>query len=171
MLNEPCIQGMDWKFKWLFKRNKFNTHGGVTVSDTKQKKWKSLNIAVILQFVLNTALILIALPLCVLLGKEILYFIQVSMLNLAIRTHFEVLERILIFFLYFEFIAMIVKYFKEDYHFPIRYFLYIGITAMIRLIIVNHENAIHTLLYTFAVLVLIISYYIMNSTTARRGSF
>jgi protein PsiE len=153
------------------KRNKFATHGGVMVSHTKQKKWKSLKIDVILQFVLNTALILLALPLCILLGKEILYFIQVSMLNPEIRTHFEVLERILIFFLYFEFIAMIVKYFKEDYHFPIRYFLYIGITAMIRLIIVNHENATHTLLYTFAVLVLIISFYIMNSTTARRGSF
>lgn len=139
------------------------------MSLSKQKKWKSLNIAVILQFALNTALILLALPLCILLGKEILYFIQMSMFNPATRFHFELLERILIFFLYFEFIAMIVKYFKENYHFPIRYFLYIGITAMIRLIIVYHENPLHTLLYTFAILVLIISYYIMNSAMARKG--
>jgi protein PsiE len=143
--------------------------GGVSVGHSKQKEWKGPDIAVVLQYALNTALILLAVTLCILLGKEILYFIQVSIFNPVIRIHYELLERILIFFLYFEFIAMIVKYFEEDYHFPIRYFLYIGITAMIRLIIVYHENPLHTLLYTLAVLVLIVSYYIMNSTTGRKG--
>lgn len=72
------------------------------------------------------------------------------------------------FFLYFEFIALIVKYFKEEYHFPIRYFLYIGITAMIRLIIVKHTNALYTLLFSLAVLALIISFYIINATSTNK---
>ncbi|MFD6211399.1 phosphate-starvation-inducible protein PsiE [Peribacillus sp. NPDC060253] len=134
----------------------------------KKKKWESQNIADILQFVLNIALILLALSLCVLLGKEILYFIKIAFFDPEIRIELVLLERILIFFLYFEFIAMIVKYFKEDYHFPIRYFLYIGITAMIRLIIVHHKDPVHTLIYTLSILVLIISFYIMSSVKARK---
>ena len=63
---------------------------------------------------------------------------------------------------------MIVKYFKEDYHFPLRYFLYIGITAMIRLIIVDHDHPINTLLYALVVLVLVIGYFIMNLTPHER---
>ncbi|CAH0346055.1 phosphate-starvation-inducible protein PsiE [Bacillus sp. CECT 9360] len=136
----------------------------------KNKK-KSLNVqvSVILQYALNTALILQAIILCILLGEEIGYFIHFAFNHEGIEVHYEHLERILVFFLYFEFIAMIVKYFQENYHFPIRYFLYIGITALIRLIIVYHENPIHTFLFTCAVLVLVISFYIMNSVTARRG--
>lgn len=135
----------------------------------KQNRWKDIKIAEVLQLALNTALILLALSLCVLLAKEIYYFIKMALYDPEIRIEYEMLERILMFFLYFEFIAMIVKYFKEDYHFPIRYFLYIGITAMIRLIIVYHENPVHTLLYTLSILVLIIGYYIMSSATARKG--
>jgi protein PsiE len=78
------------------------------------------------------------------------------------------LASILTFFLYFEFIAMIVKYFKEQYHFPLRYFIYIGITAMIRLIIVEHNNPVHTLLYSLIILILIIGYFIMNLTPRER---
>jgi len=119
-------------------------------------------IPTILQLILNIALILLALSLCILMGKEIIFFIEHSILSSENTNHYELLEHILIFFLYFEFVAMIVKYFKENYHFPLRYFLYIGITAMIRLIIVSHENGLQTLLYSCAILVLIISYFIIT---------
>lgn len=69
---------------------------------------------------------------------------------------------------HFEFISMIVKYFKENYHFPLRYFLYIGITAVIRLIIVNHDDPINTLIYSLVILTLIISYFIINKTPRER---
>lgn len=124
-------------------------------------------LALIFQFALNTALVLLAIVLCFLLGKEIIYFIGYTFFNQGIEDHYKFLESILIFFLYFEFIAMIVKYFEENFHFPLRYFLYIGITAMIRLIIVYHDNPIHTLLYSSTILVLVISLYIMNSAKAK----
>ncbi|MFP3121627.1 MULTISPECIES: phosphate-starvation-inducible protein PsiE [Bacillaceae] len=127
-----------------------------------------LKISFILQSILNVALIILAIALCFMLGKEIIHFIRFSFFGEGVNTQYELLESILVFFLYFEFIAMIVKYFQEHYHFPIRYFLYIGITALIRLIIVHYENPMHTLLYTLAILVLVISYFIMNSATARR---
>lgn len=82
---------------------------------------------------------------------------------------FQVVEKIVIFFLYFEFLALIVQYFKYNYHFPLRYFLYIGITAMVRLIIVDHSNAMHTLLFALAILVMIIALYIVHSERLRKS--
>ena len=125
-------------------------------------------IPTILQITLNIALILLAISLCILMGKELIYFISHSILTSETANNYELLEHILIFFLYFEFVAMIVKYFKENYHFPLRYFLYIGITAMIRLIIVSHENGLQTLLYACAILVLIISYFIISKAKGNK---
>ena len=73
----------------------------------------------------------------------------------AVYTH--LIEEIIVFFLYFEFIALIVKYFKNNFHFPLRYFLYIGITAVVRLIIVQHDDAKDVLLWSAAILLLVIS--------------
>ncbi|CAM5509083.1 Protein PsiE OS=Lysinibacillus sphaericus OX=1421 GN=LS41612_00710 PE=3 SV=1 [Lysinibacillus sphaericus] len=98
-----------------------------------------------LQLFLNVCLVLLALILSFLLMKELIEFLNI-LLKGGTSDYKLFLANILIFFLYFEFITMIIKYFKEDYHFPLRYFIYIGITAMIRLIIVEHDHAINTLI-------------------------
>ncbi|MCL7709568.1 phosphate-starvation-inducible protein PsiE [Actinobacillus pleuropneumoniae] len=82
---------------------------------------------------------------------------------------FQIVEKIVIFFLYFKFLALIVQYFKYNYHFPLRYFLYIGITAMVRLIIVDHSNAMHTLLFALSILVMIIALYLVHSDRLRKS--
>ncbi|RSK26117.1 phosphate-starvation-inducible protein PsiE [Bacillus sp. HMF5848] len=121
----------------------------------------------IFQIILNVSLIILAAILCLLLLKELFAF-AIVLLSEGTNDYKEFLARILVFFLYFEFIAMIVKYFKEDYHFPLRYFMYIGITAMVRLIIVDYDNPMDTLLYALVILVLIIGYFIMNKTPRER---
>jgi protein PsiE len=126
-----------------------------------------ITIPLILQFVLNTSLIILAAVLSILMTKEVFYFIEFVILSEETNFH-HFLEKILVFFLYFEFISMIVKYFREDYHFPMRYFLYIGITAMIRLIIVHHQDPLNTLLYSVVILILIFSYFIINQTPSKR---
>ncbi|AUJ25516.1 MULTISPECIES: phosphate-starvation-inducible protein PsiE [Virgibacillus] len=121
----------------------------------------------LLQVILNVSLIILAIVLSVLLVKELILF--GTILLEGDTTDYQLfLANVLLFFLYFEFVAMIVKYFKENYHFPLRYFLYIGITAMIRLIIVEHDNALDTLFYAFVILILIIGYFIMNLTPRER---
>lgn len=133
-------------------------------------KLPAFRIAVpsILQFILNAALIILAAVLCILMAKEVFHFIE--FIGTSDATNFQhFLEQILVFFLYFEFISMIVKYFRENYHFPMRYFLYIGITAMIRLIIVDHDNPFNTLLHAFVILTLTLSYYIINKTPSRKS--
>ncbi|WP_423799905.1 phosphate-starvation-inducible protein PsiE [Neobacillus sp. SAB-20_R2A] len=120
-----------------------------------------------LQLFLNVTLVLLATILAILLVKELLIFGRMLMDN-GSHDHQQFFANILLFFLYFEFIAMIVKYFKEQYHFPIRYFLYIGITAMIRLIIVEHDSAINTLINALVILILIIGYFLLNLTPRER---
>jgi len=126
-----------------------------------------LLIPKMLQILLNFSLVILAVILSFLLVNELVVFTMMIFEKSAIDYKFF-LESILVFFLYFEFITMIVKYFKEDYHFPIRYFIYVGITAMTRLIIVEHNNPLDTLLYTIVILILIIGYFIMNLTPHER---
>lgn len=121
----------------------------------------------VLQMFLNFCLVLLALILSFLLIKELTVFFKI-LITVGTSDYKLFLANILIFFLYFEFITMIVKYFKEDYHFPLRYFLYVGITAMIRLIIVEHDHPIDTLIYSLVILILIVGYFIMNITPLER---
>ena len=124
----------------------------------------------VLQIILNISLTILALVLSIMLIIELVEFIQM-LFSSTKRDYKYFLDNILVFFLYFEFITMIVKYFKEDYHFPLRYFMYIGITAMVRLIIVEHEHPIDTLIFSLVILVLIIGYYIINITPRERPGF
>ena len=121
----------------------------------------------ILQVILNFSLVALAVILCFLLMKELIIFFQL-LIQTGSNDYKVFIEGILTFFLYFEFIAMIVKYFEEQYHFPLRYFIYIGITAMIRLIIVEHSDPVSTFLFSLVILVLIIGYFIMNLTPHER---
>lgn len=121
----------------------------------------------VLQIILNVSLTILALVLSIMLVMELVEFLQM-VFSSEKRDYKYFLANILVFFLYFEFITMIVKYFKEDYHFPLRYFMYIGITAMVRLIIVEHEHPIDTLIFSLVILVLIIGYYIINITPRER---
>ena len=121
----------------------------------------------VLQIFLNVSLTILALVLSVMLVLELVEFLQMVFSSKK-RDYKYFLDNILVFFLYFEFITMIVKYFEEDYHFPLRYFMYIGITAMVRLIIVEHEHPTDTLIFSLVILVLIIGYYIINITPRER---
>lgn len=121
----------------------------------------------VLQIILNSCLVIFALILSYLLVREIFDFLD-TLSREGTTDYKYFLSNILVFFLYFEFITMIIKYFKEDYHFPLRYFIYIGITAMIRLIIVDHDDARDTFYYALVILVLIIGYFIINLTPRER---
>lgn len=120
----------------------------------------------VFQWVLNLSLLSAGALLSYSLFAEAYSLFQLSFEH---SDKFQIVEKIVIFFLYFEFLALIVKYFKSNYHFPLRYFLYIGITAMVRLIIVDHSNAMHTLLFALSILVMIIALYLVHSDRLQRS--
>ncbi len=129
---------------------------------------KSTMIAVIMQRILNVFLLGLAAILMLFLGRETYHLALVLFVNNDESSSYMLIEGIVIYFLYFEFIALIVKYFSSGYHFPLRYFVYIGITAIIRFIIVDHKSPVDTLLYTVAILVLVVTLYLANGERLKR---
>ena len=125
-------------------------------------------IAKILQWVLNVGLLFLGIILIVFLGKETIHLANVLLNTGEAASAYLLVEGIVIWFLYFEFIALIVKYFQSGYHFPLRYFIYIGITAIIRLIVVDHKNPFDTLCYSAAILILVITLWLANSNRLKR---
>jgi len=125
-------------------------------------------ISTILQTVLNLGLLTLGLILVVFLGKETLHLADVLFFSPVQTSKYELVEGLVVYFLYFEFIALIVKYFQSGYHFPLRYFIYIGITAIVRLIIVDHKSPMDVLIYSGAILLLVITLWLCNSRRLKR---
>lgn len=118
----------------------------------------------LLQGLLNICLFFLAIALSVLLISETWYIVQFVYKTLFNKgeSYYGMLGELLIFFMYFEFIALIIKYFKSNFHFPLRYFIYIGITAVIRLIIIDHEQAVSTFWWALAILAMTCALFIAS---------
>ena len=114
----------------------------------------------VLKIVSSAALIVLALVLIIALLK-IAYSMIMMVWNTSTIVPYALAEQAVMFFLYFGFIGLISQYFKSGYHFPLRYFIYAGITAMLRFIIVNHESATETLLFAGAILVMVIALFLL----------
>lgn len=121
------------------------------------------SIPAILQFILNVSMLCLATTLIVFLGKES-YFLAYTFFRASPVKSYDFVEGLLTWFLYFEFIALIVKYFKSGSHFPLRYFVYIGVTAIIRLIIVHYDSPLNVLLYSLSILILVITLWVCSSS-------
>ena len=115
-------------------------------------------VSTFFQWVLNFTLFSIGIVLTVAVSNTAFYIVTlIPGLFTAEVAYVTFLEEIINFFLFFEFLSLVVKYFKNNFHFPLRYFIYIGITAIIRLIIVSHESSMDLFLWSAAILALVIS--------------
>ena len=102
------------------------------------------NISNIFLWVMNLGLLIIGILLSFGLLIEAKEIFAEGMKFLASDGSYQnFIEEIVVFFLY--------------YHFPLRYFIYIGITAIVRLIIVQHDNPYSVLIWSGAILLLVIS--------------
>ncbi len=108
------------------------------------------------QIILNGSLIMFGFLLTFFMIHHLIRIFQYS-IDPTSNVH-DILQDILDFFFFFAFISIVVKYFKENYHFPIRYLLYIGITATIRFIIVNQGNPRDNLFLSVVIFILLISF-------------
>ena len=117
-----------------------------------------IRISKLLLTIKNIALVGVAISLCIDLINTIINLGYVTWANIqGYSTYSLVIEELITFFLYFEFIALIVKYFKNNFHFRLDFFLYIGITAIVRLLIIDHESAFDNLIWSVAIFVLVCS--------------
>lgn len=117
-----------------------------------------IRISKLLLTIKNIALVGVGIALCIALINTLISLGYVTWANIqGYSTYSLLIEELITFFLYFEFIALIVKYFKNNFHFPLDFFLYIGITAIVRLLIIDHESAFDNLIWSIAILVLVCS--------------
>jgi protein PsiE len=129
---------------------------------------KPLVLAKTMKYLLSFMLLSLATILLFFLVKETWVLITILLEKRPGQDGYAMVEAIIIWFLYFEFVALIAKYFESRFHFPLRYFIYIGITAVVRLIIVDHDKPMATLIYSLAILVLLGSLYIANTSLLKR---
>ena len=117
-----------------------------------------IRISKLLLTIKNIALVGVGIALCIALINTLISLVYVKWANIqGYSTYSLLIEELITFFLYFEFIALIVKYFKNNFHFPLNFFLYIGITAIVRLLIINHESSFDNLIWSVAIFVLVCS--------------
>ena len=117
-----------------------------------------IRISKLLLTIKNIALVGVGISLCIAIINTLISLGYVTWANIqGYSTYSLLIEELITFFLYFEFIALIVKYFKNNFHFPLDFFLYIGITAIVRLLIIDHESAFDNLIWSVAILVLVCS--------------
>ena len=117
-----------------------------------------IRISKLLLTIKNIALIGVGISLCIALINTLISLGYVTWANIqGYSTYSLLIEELITFFLYFEFIALIVKYFKNNFHFPLDFFLYIGITAIVRLLIIDHESSYDNLIWSVAIFVLVCS--------------
>ncbi|HEM8292652.1 MULTISPECIES: phosphate-starvation-inducible protein PsiE [Providencia] len=117
----------------------------------------------VLQWISSAALILLAIILISFLVKETIVLSKLLFSASDSISIYLLVDELIIYFLYFEFVALIIKYFQSNYHFPLQYFIYIAITAVIRLIIVEHKDPQLFIIYSVSILILIIALYIANA--------
>ncbi len=72
------------------------------------------------------------------------------------------LEEVFIVFLFIELIAAIKIYFKENYHFPLRFFIYMGITDLVRHIIIFNKDWKQTFYFALSIIVLVACLALMD---------
>ena len=117
-----------------------------------------IRISKLLLTIKNIALVGVGIALCIALINTLISLGFITWANIqGYNTYSLLIEELITFFLYFEFIALIVKYFKNNFHFPLNFFLYIGITAIVRLLIIDHESSYDNLIWSVAIFVLVCS--------------
>lgn len=116
--------------------------------------------------VVDSFLIVLGMLLIIIMGRQI-WGIGSEIFQISEGNPDQVIHDVLSFFLFFEFFTMILRYLQEDHHLPIRYLIYICITAILRHQIGSPTNALDTLLVSISILVLVCTLVIMQKTISK----
>ena len=109
-----------------------------------------IRISRLLLTIKNIALIGVGIGLCIAMINSLINFGFIAWANIQGYSTYDLLiEELITFFLYFEFIALIVKYFKNNFHFPL------ALPILVRLLIIDHESALDMLLWSISIFVLV----------------
>ena len=89
------------------------------------------------------------------IGSSIVWSAVFAFIGMAAKGH-ATIEDILLLFIYLELGAMVGIYFQTN-HMPVRFLLYVGVTALIRMLLITHEPDRGIVLISGAILLLAIA--------------
>lgn len=101
-------------------------------------------------------LIFIALIISVQLVRELYDLVSLTFSFKSGQMYYEILENILSFFIFFEFLTLIITSIKNRGHVSLIFLLSLGITSLIRVLLTNHDSFIELLIISVSILLLII---------------
>ena len=124
-------------------------------------------ISKLFEYLLDIAMFVIGILMVGLLTKQMIIVGQLILLPDFTENLPEITDAALMLFLFFEIIVIVKEYYVKDAHLSIETFLFVAITALVRVILLKHDNYIETLSLSFSVLVLIITlvFYRKNRKT------
>ncbi|SKA02265.1 protein PsiE [Pilibacter termitis] len=112
-------------------------------------------IKMIVNRFLDLFLFALALLLLVAMARDIHMIFSIVFGTFDDRSISILIQEVLTFFMLFEFMILLFRYIQEGHHIPIRYLVYICITAVLRQILSAHGPALEILLYAIAILLLV----------------
>ena len=116
----------------------------------------------LLQNLLVVAIGLLGIILIILLFRDLIPLCQSLFSTKIGESNSEIMSEIIVFFLFFEFTAMIISALRHHGHTSINFLLGLGVTALIRSLITSHSNILSTLATSASILVLVIAMIIFN---------
>lgn len=113
-------------------------------------------------WILKVAMFLLGIVMLGFLLREIWYLGQLLLEVETDRRFAKITDTTIAFFLYFEFIFLVKEFFNDDEHIALEDFLYIGITALVRVVLVHHSDGLETFWLTMAILVLVVALVVLR---------
>ncbi|GBG96145.1 phosphate-starvation-inducible protein PsiE [Lactococcus termiticola] len=126
---------------------------------------KILNFLTHISFLL---LIFIGMVIVYLLFRESYHLISLSISPNNDEQYYDILEGILSFFIFFEFLTLIIMSIKNKGHVSMTFLVSLGVTSLVRVLLTYHESLQGVLYISVAILILIIGVAILRKYVVRR---
>ena len=112
--------------------------------------------------IVNFFLFILAILILIYMARDLLEVFQLIIGSELKGSMAEISDFILGFFMLFEIIVMNIKYIEDTHNIPIKYLVIISITAILRQLLVIHNNGLQTLFLTIAILVLVVVLFVIE---------
>ncbi len=116
----------------------------------------------ILSKVVKVFLAILAVLILIYMSRELIEVFKIVISPQIDGSLAKISDLILTFFMLFEFIVMIIKYIEDSHNVPIKYLVIISITAILRQLLVIHDDGLQTLFLTFSILILVSVLYVIE---------
>lgn len=115
-----------------------------------------------LQKLLVIAIGLLGIVLIILLFRDLIPLFQLLFSSSIKESNSTILDEIIVFFLFFEFTAMVISALRHHGHTSINFLMGLGVTALIRGLITAHGHVWEIIATSASILMLIIAMVIFN---------